>query len=67
MPPREFRVHRNAAVKKPRKEAAPKNGPVVTRRVNPAALRAAKEIAHGRDVHLVLNSDGSVEIRNGGK
>lgn len=70
MPPRkasEFRVHGNAAVKKPKKKNQPQNGPVVTRQVNPVALRVAKDIAGRRDVHLVFNADGSVEIRNGGK
>lgn len=64
---REFRVHGSAAVKKQKKKEPAQNGPVVTRQVNPVALRVAKDIAGRRDVHLVFNADGSVEIRNGGK
>lgn len=76
MPPRkkdgeEFQVHRNAAVKvtarKPRAKQppAPPPEPVKITQVHPKALSVADDLARGRDVHLVLNADGSVTIRNG--
>lgn len=69
MPPRkktEFQVHGLAAAKKPRaKKPKPEDGPVKVTRIRPETLAHAKEIADGRDVHLVYMPDGSIEIRNG--
>lgn len=67
MPPRksEFQVHGEAAAKKPRTRKKRPAEPVKIVRANPVALKIAHEIAHNRDMHVVVLNDGSVEIRNG--
>lgn len=73
--PDEFRVHRSAATKttakttRSRKKQPPQPPPepVKVTQVHPKALEVARDLAGHRDVHLVFNQDGSVEIRNGHK
>lgn len=71
MPPRkkpgEFKVHGSAAVKKTTRKPVRKPAPVKVIQVHPDAMKLAREMAAGQDVHLVINTDGSVEIRNGEK
>jgi hypothetical protein len=62
-----FRVHALAAAKKPKRKDAPKHGEVTVKRVNPEALALARNIAHGRDVHVEVRPDGTIDIVNGSK
>lgn len=63
----EFQVHGMAAGKRAKKPKREPPAPVKVIRANREALAMAHEAVKGRDVHMVLLGDGSIEIRNGRK
>lgn len=63
----EFQVHGEAAVKRRARKPKPPVAPVKVIRANREALKTAHDRLHGRDVHMVILEDGSIEIRNGKK
>jgi len=64
---RQFRVHGRAAVRKPKPRPVPKAGPVKVVKARPEVLSLAREMTEGRDVHMTVEPDGSIVIRNGGR
>lgn len=60
----EFQVTRNAAAKTP-KQSRRKAEPVVSVKAHPAVVETANALARGRDVHLEVQRDGSIVVRNG--
>lgn len=63
-----FRVTELAAAKRKRAPSKPKSGPVVTVvKAHSGAVMLAHAMADGRDVHLEVQRDGSIIIRNGAR
>jgi hypothetical protein len=63
-----FKVADLAVAKKKRAPRKTQNGPVVTvAKAHVGAVMLAHEMAVGRDVHLEVQRDGSIIIRNGAR
>ena len=63
-----FKVADLAAAKRKRAPRKPKSGPVVTVvKAHSGAVMLAHAMADGRDVHLEVQRDGSIIIKNGAR
>lgn len=69
----DYRLHSRTAAANVRPKAtkrhkpdltSPPPVPVVMTKADPAASAVAQDAAHGRDVHLVIDQNGSVNIAN---
>ena len=63
-----FKVHDLAAAKRKATPRKPKSGPVVTvAKAYPAAINMALKMTRDRDVHIEVQRDGSLIIKNGAR
>jgi hypothetical protein len=63
-----FKVADLAVAKRKKTPRTTKNGPVVTvAKAYPAAINMALELTRDRDVHIEVQRDGSLIIKNGGR